>query len=219
MATASQPTYTPEEYLALERRAEYKSEYVNGRVYAMSGASRAHGRISLNIASELRSRFRGRPCEVYVNEMRVKVSPTGMYTYPDVAALCGAPAFEDAAVDTLLNPSVVFEVLSESTERYDRREKFAHCRRLPSLLEYVLVSQDRAAVEHFARRGEQWVLTAVEGLDATLALPALGCELPMAELYDRVAPFADAPPRGGRPRLGPHRRGAMRHSSPWSVTT
>jgi Uma2 family endonuclease len=194
VSVIAQPTYTPEEYLALERRAEHRSEYVNGRVYAMTGASRTHNVITGNIFAGLHRSFRGRPCEVYQSDMRVKVSPTGLYTYPDVVALCGTPAFEDAEVDTLVNPTVIVEVLSDSTERYDRGEKFAHYRRLRSLAEYVLVAQDRARMEHYGRRGEQWVLTVAEKLDAELMLSALDCTLSLAEVYERVAPFAGEPP-------------------------
>ena len=164
MSTLAQQYYTPEEYLALERKAEYKSEYINGEIYAMSGASRAHILITVNLTRELSTQLRGRPCEVYASDMRVKVSPTGMYTYPDVAAVCGEARFEDGQVDTLTNPSVIIEVLSPSTEAYDRGEKFAHYRKLQSLAEYVLVAQDKMRVEHFARhgeRGEQWVLTEI----------------------------------------------------------
>ena len=186
MATASQPHVTPEAYLVQERRAETKSEYVNGRVYAMTGASREHNLITLNIASELRTRLRGRPCETYMNDMRVKVGPTGLYTYPDVVALCEPPRFEDDHVDTLLNPAVVFEVLSPSTERYDRGERFAHYRQLPSLQEYVLVAQDEPRVEHYARRGAQWVLTEAAAIDGSIELPALGCALALADVYERV---------------------------------
>src|SRR5919198_4874617 len=120
------PDYTPEEYLALERAARHKSEYVNGRIYALAGASRAHNLIVVNVSAELRAQLRGRPCETYASDMRVKVSQTGLYTYPDVVVVCGEPRFEDAQVDTLLNPTVIIEVLSESTESYDRGEKFAH---------------------------------------------------------------------------------------------
>ena len=198
MSTASEPYVTPEQYLALERRAETKSEYVNGRVYALAGASRAHILITGNVARSLGNQLRGRPCETYVSDMRVKVSPTGLYTYPDVVALCEPPQLEDAYVDTLLNPAVIVEVLSESTERYDRGEKFAHYRRLPSLREYVLVAKDRARVEHYARQGEQWVLTELADLDASCALPTIGCALALRDVYERV----DVAPNGsptGRP--------------------
>ncbi|MBV9772315.1 MAG: Uma2 family endonuclease, partial [Gemmatimonadetes bacterium] len=120
MSRLAQPLVGPEEYLAAERTARQRSEYVNGRVYAMAGASREHNLIVGNVFAELRAQLRGRPCEAYVNDLRVKVSRTGLYTYPDVVALCGEPRFEDEHVDTLLNPGVIVEVLSESTEGYDR---------------------------------------------------------------------------------------------------
>jgi Uma2 family endonuclease len=194
LPAVAQPTHTPEEYLALERQAEHRSEYVNGHIYATTGASTAHNYIAGNIYTALRGRLRGRPCRSFIGDMRVKVAPTGMYTYPDVVALCGEPRLEDAHIDTLLNPAVIVEVLSPSTERYDRGEKFAHYRRLPSLQEYVLVAQDRARVEHYARQGEQWVLTALEGLEATLPLPALDCAIPLEDIYELVAPFSGEPP-------------------------
>src|SRR5206468_6291774 len=118
------------------------SEYINGQIYAMSGASREHNLIVVNLIRELSSQLRGRPCEVYASDMRVKVRPTGMYTYPDVVAVCGEPRFEDEQVDTLVNPAVIVEVLSPSTEAYDRGQKFAHYRKLESLTEYVLVAQN-----------------------------------------------------------------------------
>ena len=201
--TASQSQLvTPQEYLALERRAEMRSEYVNGRVYAMTGASRKHNLIAGNVFAELRAQLRGRPCEAYTVNMRVKVADTGLYTYPDVVALCGEPLFEDARVDTLLNPAVIVVVLSESTERYDRGEKFAHYRRLASLREYVLVAQDQVRVEHYARQGEQWLLTEVAELDAGLALPSIECCLRLRDVYERVAPFGTpaSPPGPTSPR-------------------
>lgn len=186
MSTVAQQRYTPEEYLALERKAEYKSEYVNGRIYAMTGASREHNLIAGNVFARLHARLRGRPCEVYMSDMRVKVSPTGAYHYPDVVAVCGAPRFEDSHVDTLLNPTVIVEVLSPSTEAYDRGEKFAHYRRLETLAEYVLVAQDKLRVEHYQRDGERWVLTEISGLEGVLSLPTVGCEIPLREIYERV---------------------------------
>src|SRR5580765_534258 len=136
MSTLAKEYYTPEQYLALEREAEYKSEYINGQIYAMLGASREHIVIAVNLVSELRTQFRGRPCEVYNSDMRVKVNPTGMYTYPDVTATCGEPVFDDKQRNTLTNPNVIIEVLSPSTEVYDRGVKFAHYRRLRSLTDY-----------------------------------------------------------------------------------
>ncbi|MEA2575226.1 MAG: hypothetical protein QOH93_2524 [Chloroflexia bacterium] len=189
MASIAESHYSPEEYLALERKSESRSEYVNGGIYAMSGASREHNLISLNIASELRSHLRSQPCEVYVSDMRVKVNATGTYTYPDVVAVCGEPEFEDAQVDTLTNPTVVIEVLSPSTEGYDRGDKFAHYRRLASIREYVLVAQDKVRVEHFIRRDDasgQWVLTEISYPEGTLRLETIGCDLSLRDIYDRV---------------------------------
>src|SRR6476661_5007696 len=142
--------YTSDQYLALEREAEYRSELVNGQIYSMSGASREHNLITTNLSREISTQLRGKPCETYSSDMRVKISPTGMYTYPDVTVACGEPRFEDDHVDTLLNPTVIVEVLSPSTEAYDRGEKFAHYRKLDTLSDYVLISQDKARVEHFA---------------------------------------------------------------------
>lgn len=186
MATLAERIYTPEEYLALERASEHRNEYVNGRIHAMVGASRWHSEIVFNLANALGSRIRGRPCHAYVNDMRVKVSSTGLYAYPDVVALCGELRLEDDHVDTLLNPQVVIEVLSDSTERYDRGEKFAHYRRLESLCEYVLVAQEKMRVERFVRRGDQWVLTELDDPDALLPLESLACEIPLREIYERV---------------------------------
>ena len=120
MSSQAKAHLTAEEYLALERKALYKSEYLKGEVFVMTGASRRHNLISLNIGAELRAQLRQRPCEVYTSDMRVKLGATGLYTYPDVAVVCGEPAFEDAEVDTLLNPILLVEVLSKSTEDYDR---------------------------------------------------------------------------------------------------
>lgn len=187
MSPLAQPRYTPERYLALERTAEHRSELINGQIYAMSGASRRHNLIVLNVGGELRTRLRGRPCETYVSDMRVKVSATLMYTYPDVVAVCESPQLEDDRGDTLLNPSVIVEVLSDSTEAYDRGEKFAHYRKLDSLREYILVSQNAMRVEQFVRHGEHWVLTEVIGPEGVLRVESLGCEIPLKDIYERVA--------------------------------
>ncbi len=186
MAALQKSFYTPEQYLALERQASYKSEYVNGGIFAMAGASREHNQIAFNIAGELHGQLKNRPCLAYVNDMRVKVSATGLYTYPDVAAMCGEPQFEDEQMDTLLNPSVIIEILSPSTEAYDRGDKFAHYRRLPSLMEYVLIAQDKVRVEHYIRQDRRWVLTELDGLDDRLGLVSIQCEIPLREIYAKV---------------------------------
>ena len=185
-ALVRQPRYSPAEYLALEREAPYKSEYINGQIYAMAGASRRHNIIEGNIYRLIGQHFVGRPCEAYVTEVRVKVSPTGMYTYPDVVAVCGEPRFEDSHTDTLTNPTVIVEVLSPSTEAYDRGEKFAHYRRLDSLMEYVLVAQDKVRVEHYARQGDGWLLTEISDRDGVLRLAAIDCAVPLRDMYDKV---------------------------------
>jgi Uma2 family endonuclease len=186
MPPLAQPYVTPAEYLATERRATHKNEYTNGRVYAMAGASRVHNLIVGNTFAELRAQLRGRPCEAYVNDMRVKVERTGMYTYPDVVGLCDQPRFEDDSLDTLLNPTVIIEVLSPSTERYDRGEKFAHYRRLESLREYILIAQDIRRIDHYRRDGDTWVLTEVSEPESALVISSISCTLRLNEIYDRV---------------------------------
>jgi len=181
------PSYvTLGEYLALERKAEIRSEYITGRMFAMSGASRRHSLIAGNFYRELSSQMRPRICEAHMNDMRVKVSPTGMYTYPDIVAVCGEALFEDEQIDTLVNPMVIVEVLSESTEAYDRGEKFAHYRRLETLREYVLVAQDKIRIEHYRREGEEWILSEVSAPDATLHLGSIDCHVEIAAIYEKV---------------------------------
>jgi len=185
-STAMQPHYTPEEYLMLERKADYKSEYVNGQIIAMAGASRIHNLIAGNLYREVSQQLRGRPCEAYISDMRVKVSHTGLYTYPDVVVVCGEIRFEDVDNDTLLNPTVIVEVLSTSTEAYDRGEKFAHYRRLESLQAYALVAQDQVRIEHYVRQGAQWVLSEASTLDETVLFAAIDCDVALRDVYDKV---------------------------------
>jgi Uma2 family endonuclease len=182
--------------LALERQADHKSEYLNGRMFAMSGASLAHNRIVADVANALQARLRGGPCEVLVGDMRVKVSATGLYSYPDAVVVCGEVELEDEERDTLLNPVVIVEVLSRSTEAYDRGAKFGHYRQLPSLQGYVLIAQHCASVEVFSRQGDRWVLTVASDLAETIRVPALDLSLPLQEVYARVTfpePEADQP--------------------------
>ena len=134
---------TPAEYLAFERQSDVKHEYFRGELFAMAGASRQHVTISTNLAYLLVGQLKGRPCDVFNGDMRVKVSPTGLYTYPDASVVCGRPRFEDKELDVLLNPTVIVEILSKSTEAYDRGEKFAQYRTLDTLTDYLLLSQDR----------------------------------------------------------------------------
>ena len=183
---AAQVLFTPEEYLARERKALMKSEYRNGQVHAMPGASRAHNLITLHISGELYIQLRERSCEVYPSDMRVKVSATGLYTYPDVIVVCDEPRFDDTHFDTLLNPTVLIEVLSPSTAAYDRGEKFASYQKLDSLCEYILISQDSVRVEHYLRRDQEWDLTEFHSLTDVCQLPSIGCELSLKAIYAKV---------------------------------
>ncbi len=187
MSRPAEQFITPADYLALERRAETKSEYLNGHIYAMSGASQEHNTIVFNLARRIGNQLDGKPCRGYVNDMRVKVNPTGLYTYPDVIVVCGEPRFEDADVDTLLNPKVIIEVLSDSTETYDRSGKFAHYRALESLTDYLLVAQNQPRIEHFARQADRsWRYSVADGLEAEIKIATIDCVLRLAEVYERV---------------------------------
>jgi Uma2 family endonuclease len=175
---------TPAEYLDRERKAEFKSEYYRGELFAMAGASYEHTRVKDNLARLLGNAFEGGPCVVLTSDLRVKVTPVGLYTYPDVVVVCDRPEFEDAQGDTLLNPTVIIEVLSDSTEKYDRGKKFAFYRQIRSLREYVLVAQDRAQIERFVRQAnETWVLTEFAGLTAEFALATAPARVPLADVY------------------------------------
>lgn len=179
--------YTPEEYLALERQAERKSEYFAGEIFAMTGASRRHNLVAGNVFAALHVQLRRRPCEIYPSDMRVKVSPTGLYTYPDITAVCGEPLFDDEQRDTLLNPTVLVEVLSKSTASYDRGEKFEHYRKLSSLAEYLVIAQNKYHVEHYVRQPDnQWLLSETDEIQKTVHLSSIECELALTDIYDKV---------------------------------
>lgn len=187
MSTQSVPHITSQEYLALERQAEVKSEYYAGEMFLMSGASRAHNLIVANLIREIGNQLKGRTCRVYPSDMRVKVDSTGLYTYPDVIVVCGEEQFDDEHEDTLLNPTVVIDVLSDSTEAYDRGKKFEHYRRLESLAEYVLVAQTNRHLEHYTRKSaDEWLLTEASLPDSEIELPSCGCVVSLAEVYDKV---------------------------------
>lgn len=189
MSAARELRLTPEEYLAIERAAERKSEYYDGRMFLMSGASHAHVLITSNVSWELNTQLREGSCEVLASDMRLKVTEAGLYTYPDVMVACGDIQFGDSWSDNLLNPRVVIEVLSPSTAAYDRGRKFEFYRALDSLHEYVLISQSEHRVERFTRQSAsaEWLHSEVTGLDAVMELPAIGCRLTLAEVYRKVA--------------------------------
>ncbi len=178
---------TPAEYLALEREAATRSEYADGHIFAMAGASRQHNLITANVIRELGTQLRHKPCEVYPSDMRVKVSSTGLYTYPDVVVVCEEPEFEDAELDTLLNPTVLVEVLSQSTADYDRGHKFEQYRTLPSLREVLFVAQDSSHVVHYQRQHDDtWILSETRDANARLAMSSIGAEIPIEEVYAKV---------------------------------
>jgi Uma2 family endonuclease len=178
---------TPEEYLEIERKAERKSEYFQGEMFAMAGASYAHVLIVDNLNHELKLRLKAGPCRVHSSELRLRVAPNGLYTYPDLMVICGGPQFADDRRDTVVNPVLIVEVLSESTEAYDRGQKFEQYRTLPSLREYLLVAQDAPRIEQWIRQPDHnWLLAEISGRDASIRLASIDCVLPLAEIYDQI---------------------------------
>ena len=188
MATQqASPKLTVEEYLTIERNAEHRSEYQNGEIFAMVGASQAHNLIVTNLVVELGGQLKKRSCKLFSNDMRIKVSPTGLYTYPDVVVVCGKDHYDDQQRDTLLNPTLIIEVLSESTKDYDRGEKFQHYRQLESLQEYVLIAQKLSHVEHFQRQSDnQWLLSETNNQADTILLTSIKCKLELVDIYHKV---------------------------------
>ncbi|WP_394753492.1 Uma2 family endonuclease [Crenothrix sp.] len=188
-----QTRYSAEEYLTLERNAPYKSDFHNGEIFAMTGASRKHNLVSGNIYRELSLQLKKRRCEAYMSDMRVKAAKARSYHYPDIAVVCGRPEFEDAHADTLLNPTVLIEVLSPSTEAYDRGGKFAHYRKIASLCEYLLVTQDQPSIERYMRQGDVWILSESVDIEASMSIESIGCTLNLREVYDKVLDDVDQP--------------------------
>ncbi len=188
---------TPEEYLAMEEPADRKSEYYDGRMYLMSGGTDTHSGIAANIIMLLGPQLWSTGCRVRGSDLRVKVEVTGLYTYPDVGVVCGPGHYEDAMRTTLLNPVALFEVLSDSTEAYDRGTRFEHYRQIPALREYVLVSTQRRAVEVFSRTSEEgtWTSRLYCVPEATVELASVSATLPLEGLYRDVLLPAHAPLR------------------------
>jgi len=180
------------EYLEFERKSDIKHEFVNGRILAMSGAKRNHNVIAWNIGGELRNKLKGRDCEAYPSDMRVFVPGPRLYTYPDLVVVCGEPKFQDDVLDTLLNPVLLIEILSESTESYDRGKKFQQYRSIEGLKEYVLIAQDEARIEKYVRHGDGfWRLSEAVGLDAEIVFESIECPIHLREVYDKVDFEAD----------------------------
>ena len=187
MSAAPRQRWTVEEYLAHERASEQRHEYLNGEVTLMAGATESHNLIVTNILASLHMQLRQRPCRVYPGDMRVKVSRAGLYTYPDVSVVCEKPQYEDDQRDTLLNPVLVIEVLSHSTESYDRGRNLQYYRTLASLQEYVLVAQDTQRIERYVRQPDgMWLLDDAHEPDAVMSLESIDCTLRLHEVYEKV---------------------------------
>jgi Uma2 family endonuclease len=187
MSTVPKHFITPEEYLLRERKAEFRSEYFRGEMFAMAGASANHNLIVLNAGSQLREQLKKKPCRVYPSDLKLRIEATGLYTYPDISVVCGEPQIESDSGDVLLNPVVLVEVLSDSTEGYDRGKKFEHYRTIPGLEHYVLIAQDRYSIDCFTRSNDgSWNLTSCQGLDEKIMLDAIESELFGTEVYDKV---------------------------------
>jgi len=184
MSSVPSSLLTEDEYLAVERAADFKSEFYRGEMFAMAGANSSHNLICTSLIGLLLRLARAKGCKVFGSDMRIRVGNTGLYTYPDLSIACGQLEFKDNHDDVLLNPCVIFEVLSKSTERRDRGWKFDRYCELPSLISYVLVSQDKPLVEHFIRQGDgEWRLERPKGLGAEMHLPVLDCKLSLREIY------------------------------------
>jgi Uma2 family endonuclease len=193
MVANAQKKWTVEEYLAFERQSEERHEYFDGEIFAMSGASEQHIIITGNTFSSLLVQLRKRPCKVYPIDMRVKVSPN-KYMYPDISVICGEPQFE-GTIDMLVNPTLIIEVLSPSTEMYDRGKKFEYYRTLPSLQEYLLIAQDTVHIEHYTRQSRGgWFFLEVKTLEASIELLSIDCTLLLTDVYDKIT-FTETPPQ------------------------
>ena len=185
---SSLPNYylSPEEYLTIERNAEFKSEYFDGVAYAMAGGSERHNLITGNLVTELNVQLRAAPCRVYPSDMKVRLPNSKRFFYPDVSVICGETQFADEERDVILNPVLIVEVLSESTEAFDRGKKFSSYQQIESLREYLLVAQDEFVVEHYLRQEDGWLYTKASGLDSALDLPALNCRMALSDIYNKV---------------------------------
>jgi Uma2 family endonuclease len=193
---------TEAEYLEIERAAEFKSEFFEGEMFAMAGGTPRHSLLGTNVAVEFANRLRAKPCVPYNADLRIKIEATGLLTYPDLSVICGPLQFAGGTDDTVVNPTVLVEVLSDSTEAYDRGKKFEHYRQIPTLQEYLLVSQTEPRIEQFIRQPDgHWLLHEAAGLEASLELPALGISISLGEVFARVT-FAPAPIRAAPPPRG-----------------
>jgi len=189
MSTLTKTFLTPEAYLEIERKADYKSEYCNGEMFAMASVSRRHDAIGVQLQFLLSQHLRRKKCRVNSSSMRILVTPAGLYTYPDLSVVCEEPRYTDSTVDTLVNPAFVVEILSPSTEAYDRGKKAKLYRAMPSLLEYLLIEQDSYDVELYRRQADgTWSVIEAGGLDSSIELTTIGYTLQLRELYEPLLP-------------------------------
>lgn len=186
MIHSKEKTITPEEYLAREAQADYRSEYRNGELFALAGGTVNHNQIVVNLTVAFSKLFEGKPCRVFATDVRLHVKRSGLLCYPDLMVICGKIEFASGRDDTVTNPIVIVEVWSESTKAYDRGEKFEMYRQISTLREVVMVDQARFYVEHFHREGSSWVLQTLEKADALLILTSLQSEIPLATIYEKV---------------------------------
>lgn len=187
MSAIPKTKLTVKDYLEFERNSEERHEYFDGEIFAMSGAKRNHNKVVGNLSGLIWQHLKGKDCEFYPTDMRVFVPKTGLYTYPDLVVVCGEPQFQDDVFDTLLNPILLIEVLSESTESYDRGKKFQHYRSIESLQEYVLVAQDEARIEKYVRHGDGfWLLSEAVGFNSEIAFSSIECVIKLNEVYDKI---------------------------------
>jgi Uma2 family endonuclease len=187
--TAQKKTHLSEEdYLVYEQLSPIKHEYYAGSIYAMAGASEAHNLIAMNVAASLHRQLRGQSCRTYPSDMRLKILQTGLYTYPDFMIVCGPTQFTNAEKrDTLINPIIIIEILSPSTETYDRGEKFQHYRTIKTLQEYILIAQDKYRIERFTRQdSNEWLLSESVGLHTALTLATIQVTLVLADIYEQI---------------------------------
>lgn len=204
LALRTEKLYSPEEYLEFERTAEVRHEYLEGEIYAMAGESLAHSQICINIAAEMRRSLKGGSCQALSPNMKVWAGTLGLYAYPDLTIVCGTPEFHDQKKDILLNPKVLIEVLSPSTERYDQTKKFFLYRKeIPSLTDYILISQKIAFIEHHEKQPDgKWTFNVFEGLEGAFRLNSINCDIPLAEIYDRVEVIIPKTESDGEPFIG-----------------
>jgi len=184
---AEERLLTPEEYLTKESQADFRSEYFDGQMFAMAGASRRHNRIISNLVIRLGIQLEETPCNIYANDLKVKISKTGLYTYPDVVITCGDEIFDDTEQNVLLNPILIIEVLSDSTEAYDRGRKFRHYQYIESLMEYVLVSQNEEQIECYVRQNNgNWLYSKNDSPDDTVKFDSVACSLILKTVYTKI---------------------------------